>query len=267
MSFRLTASKQVIIDFFSTLKVVAEEAAFRITHDGLTAVILDLSRTAILHTNYPKTLFSHYTLTAQQKIALNTALMLEYLNRTTDDDQITLSRNHEAQNNNTLTITAYNPALKLTREWTQPLMIIPPDDPTPVDSTYTTQIILSAPPLAQRFEDLALVGSHITFDAKKDSLILTTKSDTSDAAITLPITSTDALIELGISKPAQASYCAQYLIDIAKAAKTNNLIVLFAQNAPMKIKYQLETAKTVFWLSPRIIEEQTPPPTQKAASP
>lgn len=250
----------MVVDFFSTLRIVVEEASFRLTYDGLTATLMDLSRTAVLYIFYPKTLFKTYQFTQPQKIALNTALMLKYLSRTTNDDEITLSRNNQAENNNSLTLTAYNPQLKLTREWTLPLMITPPDDPQPLDTTYTTQIVLAAPQLMQRFEDLALVGSHITFTTKENMLQLTTKNELADAAITLPVDSTDALIKLETSKPTQASYSAKYLIDIAKTAKQNNLTALYAQNAPIKIKIQLETAKTIFWLSPRIIEQPEAPP-------
>ena len=83
MSFKLNASKQVIMNFISTLKVVAEENAFHITYDGLTAAIIDLSRTTIPYIQYPKKMFKEYSVTAPQKSALDTKKSLKHLNHTT----------------------------------------------------------------------------------------------------------------------------------------------------------------------------------------
>jgi proliferating cell nuclear antigen PCNA len=268
VSFKLVACKGVFVEFVSALNVLVEEAAFRIGYEGLTATVMDVSRTAILYIYHPKSLFTEYRFTAPQKIALNTGLLAEYLNRTTDDEILTLSRTEDNNNSGTvpLNLTAYNPQTKLTREWTLPQMTAPPDDPQTNEHKYTTQALFNAPQLTQRCQDLALVSDHITLTAKDEVLVLRTKSEIADGTITLPAASTDALLYLTISQPAEATYSAKYLTDIAKTAKKNNINALYATDLPIKLEIDLPAGKLIYWLAPRIIEPEEKP-TEAAACP
>ena len=264
MSFKLVACKQVFVDFVSALNVLVEEAAFRIGYEGLTATIMDVSRTAILYIYHPKSLFTEYRFTQPQKIALNTVLLAEYLSRTTDEETLTLSRTEGPVQTVPLNLTVYNPNTKLNREWTLPQMTAQTEDHQTHEHKYTTQAIFSAPQLAQRCQDLALVSDHITLTAKNEVLILRTKSEIADGIVTLPTKSTDALLYLTISQPAEATYSAKYLSDIAKTAKRNNINALYATDTPIKLEIELPCGKTIYWLAPRIIEEE---PTETAACP
>jgi DNA polymerase III sliding clamp (beta) subunit (PCNA family) len=64
------------------------------------------------------------------------------------------------------------------------------------------------------------------------------------------------IIELKVDKPSRATFPLQYLEDIVKACPDNApLTICLKTNAPMKVEYEVESAKVVYYLAPRIENE------------
>ena len=58
---------------------------------------------------------------------------------------------------------------------------------------------------------------------------------------------------MNVTKPARATFPLQYLDDIVKACPDNApLTIHLKTNAPLKVEYEVESAKVIYYLAPRI---------------
>ena len=118
--------------------------------------------------------------------------------------------------------------------------------------THDAVVKISSSHFKESLRDAVLVSSHITLDASENGFSIEVHGDSSDLTEENEKAS-EEIIEMKVDKPARATFPLQYLEDIVKACPENcPLAVSLKTNAPLKVEYEVETAKVAYYLAPRI---------------
>ena len=122
--------------------------------------------------------------------------------------------------------------------------------PSPGDASAGTSP-LAGPQAGLRADDLVTAldaESPDAFEAAKRRLVELLAAGTEESEKT-----GEEIIEMNVTKPSRATFPPQYLEDIVKACPENAaLLISLKSNAPLKVEYEVESAKVVYYLAPRI---------------
>jgi len=125
--------------------------------------------------------------------------------------------------------------------------------PTP-KVTFNVRVKVTTEALRQAIEDASLVSDHVRIEVDNEKMVMHTTGSFMAATIELDRGS-DALLDLEVKKPSNATFSLNYLTDIIQAAAPTSEIVSmeFSSDMPLLLDFQQPNeGKLTFYLAPRI---------------
>ncbi|MEM3614269.1 MAG: proliferating cell nuclear antigen (pcna) [Nitrososphaerales archaeon] len=241
------AEWKVVAKAVSTL---VEEATFEASAEGISFRAMDPSHVALIDLFWPNSAFERYECDKQFRFTVRVADFSKLLGRADAKDSVEVSSSDEGR----LTIKFSN---SYTREFTVNL-IESTSQPTPLPKiTFNAKLLMTSSTFQQILSDISVVSDHITIEASKDKVSFAGRSEQGSASATLDRRSPEVL-ELTLNEPSKATYSIDYLLNITKAAASNQPMTLeYSTKMPLKLEFKLgeQGGKIGFYLAPRVEEK------------
>lgn len=221
-----------------------DEGPLEISKDGVTLRAMDASQIAMVSFSAPKSGFLTYEVPATAKVAVNFDNLSKILGRARPGEELEMS-----QEENKLVLKFISGKRK--RTFKVPLMELPAGSPREPNIQHDAVVKMNGGQLKEILRDAALVSSHMTLEAKAEGFTVEVHGDSADMKIENE--GAEDVQDLKVTAPARATFPLQYLDDIAKACpEAAQVTIHLKSNAPVKIEYNVEDAKLVYYLAPRI---------------
>ncbi|MEM2883974.1 MAG: proliferating cell nuclear antigen (pcna) [Nitrososphaerales archaeon] len=241
------AEWKVVAKAVSTL---VEEATFEASAEGISFRAMDPSHVALIDLFWPNSAFERYECDKQFRFTVRVAEFSKLLGRADAKDSVEVSSSDEGR----LTIKFSN---SYTREFTVNL-VESTAQPTPLPKiTFNAKLLMTSSTFQQILSDISVVSDHITIEASKDKVSFAGRSEQGSASATLDRRSPEVL-ELTLNEPSKATYSIDYLLNITKAAASNQPMTLeYSTKMPLKLEFKLgeQGGKIAFYLAPRVEEK------------
>lgn len=223
-----------------------DEGQLEVGKDGLFLRAMDPSQIAMVVFSMPKTAFLEYDAPVPSaKVGLNFDNISKILARTRGGEKLEIS---QAENKLQLKFMGE----KRKRSFKVPVLDMPAGTTKEPALQHDAIIKMSSSHFKESLRDAALVSSHISLSADENGFSIEVHGDTSDLTEENEKQS-EEIIEMTVTKPARATFPLQYLDDIVKACPENApLLINLKSNAPLKVEYEVESAKVTYYLAPRI---------------
>lgn len=223
-----------------------DEGLLEVGAEGLFLRAMDPSQIAMVSFTMPKSAFVEYSAsTPSSKVGLDFDNLSKILSRTRGGEKLEIS--HEGNKVQLKFVGA-----KRKRSFKVPVLEMPAGATKEPAIQHDAMIKVSSSHFRESLRDCALVSSHITLSATSEGFSIEVHGDSSDLTEESEKQS-EEIIEMKVDKPAKATFPLQYLDDIVKAAPDNAAIMIYLKtNAPLKVEYEVESAKVTYYLAPRI---------------
>ena len=223
-----------------------DEGQLEIGKDGLSLRAMDPSQIAMVSFAMPKTAFVDYDAPVPSaKVGLNFDNIAKILSRTRGGEKLEIS---QAENKLQLKFIGE----KRKRSFKVPVLDMPAGATKEPALQHDAIIKMSSSHFKESLRDAALVSSHISLSADENGFSIEGHGDSSDLTEENEKQS-EEIIEMKVTKPAKATFPLQYLDDIVRACPENApRLIHLKSNAPLKVEYEVESAKVVYYLAPRI---------------
>ena len=223
-----------------------DEGQLEVSKDGLFLRAMDPSQIAMISFAMPRTSFVEYDApTPSVKVGLNFDNISKILSRTRGGEKLEIS---QAENKLQLKFIG----AKRKRSFKVPVLDMPAGATKEPAVQHDAVIKVSSSHFKESLRDCALVGSHISLSASEEGFSIEVHGDSSDLTEESEKQS-EEILEMKVSKPAKATFPLQYLDDIVRACPENsNIVIHLKSNAPLKVEYEVESAKVIYYLAPRI---------------
>ena len=223
-----------------------DEGQLEVSKEGLSLRAMDPSQIAMVSFSMQKTAFTEYDAPAPPvKVGLNFDSISKILSRTRGGEKLEIS-----QADNKLMLKFVGGKRK--RSFKVPILDMPAGASKEPPVQHDAVIKVSSSHFKESLRDCALVGSHISLEANENGFSIEVHGDSSDLTEENEKTS-EEIVEMNVSKPARATFPLQYLDDIVRACPENgNITIYLKSNHPLKVQYEVESARVVYYLAPRI---------------
>jgi proliferating cell nuclear antigen len=223
-----------------------DEGQLEVGKEGLFLRAMDPSQIAMLVFSMPASTFSSYEAGAPSaKVGLNFDNISKILSRTRGAERLEVS-----QAENKVQFAFFGPKRK--RSFKVPVLDIPAGATKEPSIAHDASVKVSSSHFRDSLRDAALVSSHITLEATEEGFAIEVHGDSSDLKEESEKQS-EEIIEMKVTKSARATFPLQYLEDVVRACPDNSpLMIHLKTNAPLKVEYEVESAKVTYYLAPRI---------------
>ena len=223
-----------------------DEGIMEVREDGLFLRAMDPSQIAMVSFAMPKTAFAEFEApTPSAKVGLNFDAIAKILSRTRGAEKLQIS-----QEGNKFQLKFVGQGKK--RSFKVPILDMPAGGAKEPTITHDAVVKVSSSHFRESLRDASLVGSHISLQADEAGFSIEVHGDTSDLTEENEKTGSE-IMEMTVTKPARATFPLQYLDDIVKACPDSSpLTIHLKTNAPLKVEYEVESAKVIYYLAPRI---------------
>lgn len=223
-----------------------DEGLLEVGKDGLFLRAMDPSQIAMVSFTMPKAAFVEYDAPVPSaRVGLNFDAISKILSRTRGGEKLEISKEE-----NKLQLRFVGAKRK--RSFKVPILDMPAGASKEPSIQHDAVVKVSSTHFRESLRDASLVGSHISLEASENGFSIEVHGDSSDLAEENEKES-EEIIEMKVDKPAKATFPLQYLEDVVKACPENApLLIHLKSNAPLKVEYEVESAKVVYYLAPRI---------------
>lgn len=223
-----------------------DEGLLEVSSDGLFLRAMDPSQIAMVSFSMPKNSFSDYLApTPPAKIGLNFDNLSKILSRTRGSEKLEI-----AKDENKLHLKFIGNKRK--RSFKVPILDMPAGTIKEPPIQHDAYVRITGANFKEMLRDASLVSSHITLEATEHGFFMEVHGDSTDLKEENEQAS-ENIVEMKVSKPSKATFPLQYLEDIVKACPDAAVLTVnLASNKPLKIEYEVESAKVVYYLAPRI---------------
>ncbi len=223
-----------------------DEGLLEVGEEGLSLRAMDPSQIAMVSFSMPKGSFSEYSAPAPSaKVGLNFDNISKILSRTRGAEKLEISKE-----GNKLQLKFI--ANKRKRSFKVPILDMPAGATKEPPIQHDAYVRITGSNFKETLRDASLVSSHISLEANETGFFIEVHGDSTDLTEENEQAS-ENIAELKVAKPSRATFPLQYLEDIVKACPDNALLTInLSTNKPLKIEYEVESAKVVYYLAPRI---------------
>ncbi len=227
---------------------LVEEGVFEIRKEGLHLKAMDPSQISMVSFLMPKTAFSEYEVSEETKIGLDIANFSNILSRGKKGENVEISLD-----DGRLSVKFFTG--KHRRTFKVPLLNIGEGLQKEPKIEYANHVKIRAEALKDVLRDAKLISSHVRLLMGDSHFIVEVKGDNGDLKAEFE-KGGEEMPEFSVSKGAKATFPLQYLEDIIKASSSASPVSLYLEtDRPMKVEYEIEGAKVVYFLAPRIESE------------
>ena len=238
---------------FATLIATAsnliDEAAFKVTEDGISMRAMDPSRVVLIDLNLPAGIFSKYEVEGEETIGVNMDHFKKILKRGKSKDILILKKGEE----NFLEVTLQGTA---TRTFRLPLIEVEELELELPELPFTAKAVVLGEVLKEAVKDASLVSDSLKFIAKENEFIMKAEGETNEVEIKLTLED-EGLLDLEVQEETKSAYGVSYLADMVKGiGKADEVIIQFGNDMPLQMDYPVrDEGRLTFLLAPRVEEE------------
>lgn len=227
---------------------LVEEGIFEVKADGIHLKAMDPSQISMVAFLMPKIAFLEYHVDEETKLGLDIGQLSNVLARGKRGEKVELS-----VGDGRLVIKFV--ADKKKRTFKIPILDIGESIQREPKIEYGNFVKVSGDAFKEVLKDAKLVSSHVKLMLNTDSFIVEVKGDSGDVKAEFE-RGTPELLELKTTQATKATFPLQYLEDIVKATTAASAITIHLEtDRPLKLDYEIEGAKVVYYLAPRIESE------------
>lgn len=238
---------------FATLIATAsnliDEAAFKVTEDGISMRAMDPSRVVLIDLNLPAAIFSKYEVDGEETIGINMDHFKKILKRGKSKDILVLKKGEE----NFLEVILQGTA---TRTFRLPLIEVEELELELPELPFTAKAVVLGEVLKEAVKDASLVSDSLKFIARENEFIMKAEGETNEVEIKLTLED-EGLLDLDVQEDTKSAYGISYLADMVKGiGKADEVIIQFGNDMPLQMDYPVrDEGKLTFLLAPRVEEE------------
>ncbi|MCX8194946.1 MAG: proliferating cell nuclear antigen (pcna) [Candidatus Micrarchaeota archaeon] len=223
-----------------------DEGILEVGKEGLFLRAMDPSQIAMVSFSMPKGAFAEYDApTPPAKVGLDFSNLSKILSRARDGERLEIS-----QLENKVQLKFIGGRRK--RSFKVPVLDLPAGASKEPSVQHDATVKVSSSHFKESLRDASLVGSHITLEASEEGFSIEVHGDSSDF-LEESEKQSEEVIEMKVSQKARATFPLQHLEDMVKAAPESSSILLHLKtDKPLKMEYEVEGAKVVYYLAPRI---------------
>ncbi len=227
---------------------LVEEGQFEVKQDGLYLKAMDPSQISMVSFMMPKAAFVEYSTTEEIKLGLDIAQLASVLGRGHKGEKVELSVEEGR-----LVIKFVGEKHK--RTFKVPLIESGERVQREPKIDFKNFAKVRAESLKETLKDAKLVSSHVRLQLTPEQFVVDVKGENGEVKAEFDKGSAD-LPELTTEGSIKATFPLQYLEDMVKATSANSLITINLEtDRPLKLEYEIEGAKLVYYLAPRIETE------------
>ncbi|BAA29756.1 DNA polymerase sliding clamp [Pyrococcus horikoshii] len=231
-----------------TASRLIDEAAFKVTEEGISMRAMDPSRVVLIDLNLPSSIFSKYEVDGEETIGVNMDHLKKVLKRGKAKDTLILRKGEE----NFLEISLQGTA---TRTFRLPLIDVEEIEVELPDLPYTAKVVVLGEVLKEAVKDASLVSDSIKFMAKENEFIMRAEGETQEVEVKLTLED-EGLLDIEVQEETKSAYGVSYLADMVKGiGKADEVTMRFGNEMPMQMEYYIrDEGRLTFLLAPRVEE-------------
>lgn len=235
----------------SAIASLIDEAAFKLTPEGIRMRAMDPSHVALVDFELPSTTFVEYDVKQPTVLGIDMVEMTKIMARAKAEDEFTMELDEER---NRLGLTFKSAS---TRRFSLPLIDISEAELPEPKLQFTAAAEVSAGVIQDGLRDAEIVGDNVRFELTDEGFSMHTESDTGTTELKLR-KGDPGLLKLSVKQPAKAMFNIKYLVDMTKAASSTDVITInLGSNLPIQLDFPIAEGKgrLRFLLAPRIEAE------------
>jgi len=231
-----------------SIACLVEEGVFEITSEGITLKAMDPSQISMVSFSMPKSAFVEYSVSEHRKLGLDIMQFSNILSRGKRGEKAELSAEDGR-------LVVKFVADKKKRTFKIPLLDIGEGVQREPKIEYTNHVKIGGDSFKEVLKDAKLVSSHVKLIMNPEAFMVEVKGENGDVKAEFE-SGNPELLELKTVSGAKATFPLQYLEDIVKATSASSHITINLEtDRPLKLEYEIEGAKVVYFLAPRIESE------------
>ncbi len=233
-------------DLIATASNLIDEAAFKVSEEGISMKAMDPSRVVLIDLNLPESIFSKYQVEEAETIGVNMDHFKKILKRGKTKDTLILRKGDE----NFLEITFEGTAKRTFR---LPLIEVEALELDLPELPFTAKVVVLGEVIKEAVKDASLVSDAIKFIAKENEFTMKAEGETQEVEIKLTLED-EGLLDLEVEEETQSAYGISYLADMIKGiGKADEVVIRFGNEMPLQMEYLIrDEGKLVFLLAPRV---------------
>ncbi|MEK6981337.1 MAG: proliferating cell nuclear antigen (pcna) [Candidatus Micrarchaeota archaeon] len=226
---------------------LVEEGVFEVKKDGLQLKAMDPSQISMVSFTMPKSAFVEYSVEEETKLGLDISQFVNILARGKKGEKAELTLEEGR-----LVVKFFTDKRK--RTFKVPILDIGSGLSKELKIDYANYARINADALKEALKDAKLVSSHVRLILEPNAFIVDVKGEGGD--VRAEFEKGDEVSEIQTAVQTKATFPLQYLEDIVKAASGSSPVTINLEtDRPLKVEYDIEKAKVVYYLAPRIESE------------
>jgi proliferating cell nuclear antigen len=227
---------------------LVEEGQFEVKNDGLHLKAMDPSQISMVSFSMPKSAFLEYSLSEETKIGMDIGQLANVLSRGKKGEKAELSIEEGR-----LVIVFIGEKHK--RTFKVPLIETGDKVQREPKIEFKNFAKIRAEAFKETLKDAKLISSHVRLQLTTQMFVVDVKGENGEVKAEFEKGSND-LIELNTQSDARTTFPLQYLEDMVKATTANSTVLINLEtDRPLRLEYEVEGAKIVYYLAPRIENE------------
>jgi proliferating cell nuclear antigen len=227
---------------------LVEEGQFEVKADGLHLIAMDPSQISMVSFTMPKTAFVEYDVTEERKIGIDIGQLSNVLSRGKKGEKVEL-----AVEEGRLVIRFSGEKHK--RTFKVPLIESGERSQKEPKVEFKSYAMVKADAIKEILKDAKLVSSHVRLQLTTQQFLVDVRGENGEVNAEFDNGSPE-VPQLETVAPVKATFPLQYLEDMVKATSSNALVrINLETDRPLKLEYEVEGAKIVYYLAPRIETE------------
>jgi proliferating cell nuclear antigen len=231
-----------------TVVCLVEEGQFEVKKDGLYLKAMDPSQISMVSFTMPKEAFVEYGINEETKIGVDIGQLANVLARGKKGEKAELSIEEGR-----LVIRFYGEKHK--RTFKVPLIETGERVQREPKIEFSNFATVKADAIKETLKDAKLISSHVRLQLSPEQFVVDVRGEGGDVKAEFDKGS-EEVTEINTKKGARATFPLQYLEDMVKATSSSSTVKINLEtDRPLKLEYDVEGAKVVYYLAPRIETE------------
>jgi proliferating cell nuclear antigen len=234
-----------VIDCIASL---VEEGQFEVKADGLHLMAMDPSQISMVSFSMPKSAFVEYNVTEERKIGIDIGQLANVLSRGKKGEKVELSLEEGR-------LVVRFTGEKHKRTFKVPLIESGERSQKEPKIEFKSHAMVKADAIKETLKDAKLISSHVRLQLTPEQFIVDVRGESGEVKAEFDKGSPE-VPELQTPAPVKATFPLQYLEDMVKATSGNAMVKINLEtDRPLKLEYEIEGARIVYYLAPRIETE------------
>lgn len=227
---------------------LVEEGQFEVKNDGLHLKAMDPSQISMVSFTMPKSAFVEYSISEETKIGIDINQLANVLARGKKGEKAELSMEEGR-----LVVKFLGEKHK--RTFKVPLIETGERVQKEPKIEFRNFAVVKADAFKETLKDAKLISSHLRLQLTPDQFIVDVRGESGEVRAEFDRGSPE-VTELKTESAVKATFPLQYLEDMVKATTANSMVrINLETDRPLKLEYEVEGSKVVYYLAPRIETE------------